>query len=82
MSHMEWTAEESGIRLDKFLSTVSDLSRTRVQELTKAGEVFVNGTMCFIVLAGNNTAGCLFINPMDNARSDDTVDTGQIGAVI
>ena len=44
MSHMEWTAEESGIRLDKFLSTVSDLSRTRVQELTKAGEVLVNGT--------------------------------------
>ncbi|HAW12888.1 MAG TPA: RNA pseudouridine synthase, partial [Erysipelotrichaceae bacterium] len=44
MSHMEWTSEESGIRLDKFLSTVSDLSRTRVQELTKAGEVFVNGT--------------------------------------
>ena len=44
MSVMEWIVEEGGVRLDKYLSDVSDLSRTRVQELTKAGEVLVNGT--------------------------------------
>lgn len=39
----EWTVEAGGSRLDKYLSEVSDLSRTRVQELSKNGEVFVNG---------------------------------------
>lgn len=39
----EWTVEVGGSRLDKYLSEVSDLSRTRVQELSKNGEVFVNG---------------------------------------
>lgn len=43
MSIQEWTAETGGERLDKYLSTVSDLSRTRVQELTKNGAVMVNG---------------------------------------
>lgn len=39
----EWTVEIGGSRLDKYLSEVSNLSRTRVQELSKNGEVFVNG---------------------------------------
>lgn len=43
MSIQEWTVETGGDRLDKYLSTVSDLSRTRVQELTKNGSVIVNG---------------------------------------
>lgn len=42
MSVMEWIVERNGERLDKYLSTVSDLSRTRVQELAKAGEIYVN----------------------------------------
>ncbi|MGM9941544.1 MAG: RluA family pseudouridine synthase [Bulleidia sp.] len=43
MSVMEWIVEGNGERLDRYLSTVSDLSRTRVQELAKAGEILVNG---------------------------------------
>lgn len=43
MSIQEWTVEVSGERLDKYLSSVSELSRTRVQELTKEGTVLVNG---------------------------------------
>lgn len=44
MTKQEWKIEESlQIRLDKYLSENSDLSRTRVQELAKAGEIFVNG---------------------------------------
>lgn len=39
----EWNVEIGGIRLDKYLSEVSELSRTRVQELSKNGEIFVNG---------------------------------------
>jgi len=44
MSKQQWTIEEDlKMRLDKYLSENSDLSRTRVQELAKAGEIFVNG---------------------------------------
>ncbi|NLH64395.1 MAG: RluA family pseudouridine synthase [Erysipelotrichaceae bacterium] len=44
MSRQEWKIEEdTGMRLDKYLSENSDLSRTRVQELAKDGEIFVNG---------------------------------------
>jgi 23S rRNA pseudouridine1911/1915/1917 synthase len=44
MAKQEWTVEDSNhLRLDKFLSENSELSRTRVQELAKAGEITVNG---------------------------------------
>lgn len=42
MSHKEWIVEEGGSRLDKYISQVSELSRTRVQELAKEGKIFVN----------------------------------------
>lgn len=43
MSYTEWIVEESGARLDKYLSEVSELSRTRVQDLAKEKKIFVNG---------------------------------------
>ena len=43
MSYIEWIVEESGARLDKYLSEVSELSRTRVQDLAKEKKIFVNG---------------------------------------
>lgn len=43
MSYREWIVEESGTRLDKYLSDVSELSRTRVQELAKDEKISVNG---------------------------------------
>ena len=43
MSYTEWIVEESGARLDKYLSEVSELSRTRVQDLAKDKKIFVNG---------------------------------------
>ncbi len=43
MIDLKFTAEESGIRLDKYLSDHSDLSRTRIQSLCKDGAVTVNG---------------------------------------
>lgn len=44
MSKQEWKIEETtDMRLDKYLSENSELSRTRVQELAKAGEIFING---------------------------------------
>ena len=43
MSIQEWNAETDGVRLDKYLSTVSELSRTRIQDLAKAGAITVNG---------------------------------------
>ncbi len=42
MSYKEWIVEESGSRLDKYLSEHSDLSRTRVQDLAKDKKIFVN----------------------------------------
>lgn len=44
MAEQTWKFNESeSMRLDKYLSENSDLSRTRVQGLAKAGEIFVNG---------------------------------------
>ena len=44
MAEQTWKFEEDeSMRLDKYLSENSDLSRTRVQELAKTGEIFVNG---------------------------------------
>ncbi len=43
MSYKEWIVEESGSRLDKYLSENSELSRTRVQDLAKDKLIFVNG---------------------------------------
>lgn len=43
MAKQEWIVTESGYRLDKYLSEVSDFSRTRVQSLAKDGKIFVNG---------------------------------------
>ena len=43
MSIQEWNAETDGVRLDKYLSTVSELSRTRIQDLAKTGVITVNG---------------------------------------
>lgn len=42
MAKQEWIVTESGYRLDKYLSEVSELSRTRVQSLAKEGKIFVN----------------------------------------
>lgn len=42
MSLKEWIVEVGGTRLDKYVSEVSELSRTRVQELAKDGKIFVN----------------------------------------
>lgn len=43
MSVKEWVVEESGSRLDKYISEVSELSRTRVQDLAKEAKIQVNG---------------------------------------
>lgn len=43
MSRNEWIVEQDGMRLDKYLSTVTELSRTRVQELAKDQKIIVNG---------------------------------------
>ncbi|MBR3357603.1 MAG: RluA family pseudouridine synthase [Solobacterium sp.] len=39
----EWITETDGVRLDKYLSDVSGLSRTRIQQLAKDGLIMVNG---------------------------------------
>ena len=39
----EWITETDGVRLDKYLSEVSGLSRTRIQQLAKDGLITVNG---------------------------------------
>ncbi|MBQ6356170.1 MAG: RNA pseudouridine synthase, partial [Solobacterium sp.] len=43
MNRLELTAEEAGIRLDRYLSTCTDLSRSRLQMLIEEGNVTVNG---------------------------------------
>ncbi len=43
MNLIELTAEESGLRIDKYISTHTDLSRTRAQQLCDDGKVAVNG---------------------------------------
>ncbi len=43
MTMQKWIVEEDGVRLDKYLSEISDLSRTRVQQLASEGQIFVNG---------------------------------------
>ncbi len=60
MSYQEWTVEEGGERLDKYLTAVSDLSRTRIQDLAKEGAITVNGSPCkcsYKVVAGD-VVGC------------------------
>ncbi len=42
MSRIELTADTAGIRIDKYISDHSDLSRTRVQTLCESGIVLVN----------------------------------------
>jgi 23S rRNA pseudouridine1911/1915/1917 synthase len=45
MSYQEWKAEEGTerIRLDKYLTAVSELSRTRIQDLAEKGLITLNG---------------------------------------
>ena len=44
MAEMKWTAaEDTDERLDKYLSTISDLSRSRIQDLARQGLIFING---------------------------------------
>lgn len=44
MTRQKWIVEEGfEDRLDKFLPAAADISRTRAQELTRSGEVLVNG---------------------------------------
>ena len=43
MNRLELTAEESGIRLDKYLTDHTELSRSRIQTLCGQGAVAVNG---------------------------------------
>ena len=44
MAEEKWIVEENeNLRIDRWLSEVSDLSRTRIQELAKSGLIFVNG---------------------------------------
>ena len=44
MAEQRWTVEENeDLRIDRWLSEASGLSRTRVQELAKGGLIFVNG---------------------------------------
>lgn len=44
MAEEKWTVEENdNLRIDRWLSENSGLSRTRIQELAKAGLIFVNG---------------------------------------
>lgn len=43
MSRELFTSEEDGVRVDKYLSTVSSISRTRAQQLCELGLVKVNG---------------------------------------
>ena len=43
METLQWIAETEGVRLDKYLSEHTDLSRTRVQSLCSEGKVTVNG---------------------------------------
>ena len=43
MNRLELTAEEAGIRLDRYLTTCTDLSRSRLQMLIEEGNVTVNG---------------------------------------
>lgn len=44
MAEMKWIVEDNeDLRIDRWLSEVSDLSRTRIQELAKEGKILVNG---------------------------------------
>ncbi len=43
MSLLQLNVEEDGIRIDKYLSSNSDLSRTRVQQLCEEKKVLING---------------------------------------
>ena len=43
MERIKLTAEESGIRLDKYLSTHTEYSRSRIQELADEKKIAVNG---------------------------------------
>ena len=44
MAEQKWTVEENeGLRIDRWLSENSSLSRTRIQQLAKDGMIYVNG---------------------------------------
>ncbi|MBR2760630.1 MAG: RluA family pseudouridine synthase [Solobacterium sp.] len=43
MEHLEFIAEESGMRADAWLAGLTDISRTRIKELAQEGKVTVNG---------------------------------------
>ena len=43
MNRLELTAEETGVRLDKYLADHTELSRSRIQTLCEQGAVSVNG---------------------------------------
>lgn len=60
MTRQEWIVEENDIRLDKYLSAVSELSRTRVQSLAKEGMISVNGkeAKASLKLAVNDVISC------------------------
>ncbi|MBO7703258.1 MAG: RluA family pseudouridine synthase [Solobacterium sp.] len=44
METLELIAEASGVRIDKYLSEVTDLSRSRVQTLCEEGKILADGT--------------------------------------
>ena len=43
MAKVEYIVDQENIRLDKYLGEVSDLSRNRIQQLSKEERIFVNG---------------------------------------
>ena len=43
MNRIELTAEENGIRIDKYLSDKTELSRSRIQALCEEGKILVDG---------------------------------------
>ena len=47
MAKQKWiVSEDTKERLDKYLSSNTELSRTRVQQLADEGMIFVNGKSC------------------------------------
>ena len=43
MNRIELTAEENGIRIDKYLSDKTELSRSRIQALCEEGKILADG---------------------------------------
>ena len=53
MEILEFTVNEAGVRLDKFLSDNSSLSRSAATALIEEGAVTVNGKKHFVNLSKN-----------------------------